>query len=300
VAPSPTPPAERPALAATLALVVHLLFLALMVFAVSWQTRPAPVVAEVWSALPGAETPPPPARLEPAPEPSRPVETPPPPPPPAPEKAPEPPKPQIAPPPPAKAPLAKPEIVLEKKKPEDKRLAEVEARHRRELAEAARRDEELKREAEAAKTAEQARQRELQAAESQRQREQLAAQAVAAEQQRQRDLQAAQASAAEQQRQLAAQQARARAIDVYRSQIMAAVRARLVEPPGVQGNPQAQVEVLQLPNGEVMAAKVTRSSGIPAVDEAFERAVLAASPLPLPGDRNLFERKFTIQFRLRE
>jgi colicin import membrane protein len=288
VATSPTLFAERPALAATLALVVHLLFLGLMVFAVSWQTRPAAVVAELWSALPGLETPPPPARLEPALEPSRPVETSPPLAP-ALQKAPEQARPQVALAPPDKVPSAKPDIVLEKKRQKDKRLAEAEARHRPELADAARRDEELKREAEAAKVAEQT-----------RQREQLAAQAVATEQQRQRDLQAAQASAAEQQRQQAAQQARARAKDIYRAQIMAAVRARLVEPPGVPGNPQAEVKVLQLPSGEVIAAKVTHSSGVPAVDEAFQRAVLAASPLPLPADRSLFSRDVTLLFRLRE
>lgn len=291
--PALTPPVERPGLSGLLALLVHALFLGLMVFAVSWQTRPAPVVAEIWDALPGPETPPPPAPMvRPAPEPPQPVA----PPPPAREKEPEPPKAKAPPEPVVKTPPAPPanaDIALEKKKQADKALAELEAKHRRELAETARRDEELRRENEAARAS-------ALAAEQQRQRELQAAQAAALEQQRQRDLQSAQASAAEQQKQQAAQQARARAIDIYRAQIMAAVRARLVEPPGVQGNPQAEIKVLQLPSGDVVAAKVTRSSGIPAVDDAFERAVLAASPLPLPADRSLFSRDLILQFRLRE
>ena len=115
--------------------------------------------------------------------------------------------------------------------------------------------------------------------------------AQAADQARQRETQAAQA---------AAQQARARAVDIYRAQIMRAVRARLVTPPGVQGNPQAELRVLQLPTGEVLSAKLTRSSGDTAYDAAVERAVLAASPLPLPADRSLFSRELLLQFRLNE
>jgi len=164
---------------------------------------------------------------------------------------------------------------------EDRRRSETEAQRQRESAEAARREEDARREAEAAKAVDQARQREAEAARL----------AQEAEQQRQRELQ---------RQQQVSQQARAAALDIYRSQIMRAVRARLVEPPGIQGNPQAEVKVLQLPSGEVVQAKVTRPSGIPAYDEAVERAVLAASPLPLPADRSLFARDLTIAFRLRE
>ncbi|MEY3974721.1 MAG: hypothetical protein RIS59_1082, partial [Pseudomonadota bacterium] len=198
---------------------------------------------------------------------------------------PEPPRPKVAErlPKPAAEPKADIALEKEKKRKEAERLAEVEARHRRELAEAARRDEELRREAEAARAA-------AQAAEQARQREQEVAQAAAAEQQRRRDAQAAQQ----------AQQARAAALDIYRAQIMRAVRARLVEPPGVQGNPQAELKVLQLPNGEVVSARLVKSSGDPAFDAAAERAVLAASPLPLPADRSLFNRELDLQFRLRD
>ena len=295
---------ERRGIAGLLAVLVHLLFLGLMVFAVSWQTKPQPVVAEVWADLPAPDAAAPPPKPEPAP-----AEPPPPPPkpapkpaPPEPKPAPEPPRPKVAEPPPK--PVAEPKVKTpptpepkadialekEKKRKEAERLAEVEARHKRELAEAARRDEESRREAEAAKAA-------AQAAEQARAREQEAAQAAAAEQQRQRDALTAQQAQAQAQ---AAQQARARATDLYRAQIMRAVRSRLVEPAGVQGNPQAEVKVLQLPNGEVVSVKVTKPSGNPAYDEAVERAVLAASPLPLPADRGLFNRDVVLQFRLRE
>lgn len=277
-----SPVAERPVLAGALALLVHLVFLALMVFALRWQTTPSPVVAELWDALPGPESAPPLPEARLAPEPPRPA------PPTAAPQSPPPPRAKPAPEPVAKQPsppAAKPDIALEKaaekRMAEDRRRAETEARRQRESAEAAQREEDARREAEAAKAAEQARQREAEAARL----------AQEAEQQRQRELQ---------RQQQVSQQARAAALDLYRSQIMRAVRARLVEPPGIQGNPQAEVKVLQLPSGEVVQARVTRSSGIPAYDEAVERAVLAASPLPLPPDRSLFARDFTILFRLRE
>lgn len=273
----PTPLAERALLAALLAVFVHVVFLGLMVFAVSWQTRPLPVVAEVWDALPGPETPLPPPPIEPpAPSPQ----------PALPRPAPKPPV-ELAKPKAAESAVQKPQaparpepkadIALEKKKQADQALAELEARHKRELAEAARRDEERRRETESARTA---------ALEQQRQQEAEAARALA-EQQRQRDQQVT-------------QQARARVIDIYLSQIRAAVKTRLVEPPGLQGNPQAVLKVLQLPSGDVVSARVVRSSGVPAYDEAVERAVLAASPLPLPADRSLFSRDLELSFRPRD
>jgi colicin import membrane protein len=65
----------------------------------------------------------------------------------------------------------------------------------------------------------------------------------------------------------------------------------------VQGNPEAIFSVVQLPTGEVLSVKLRKSSGNPALDAAIERAILKASPLPLPEPRSLFDRQLELVFR---
>jgi colicin import membrane protein len=65
----------------------------------------------------------------------------------------------------------------------------------------------------------------------------------------------------------------------------------------VQGNPEAVFNVVQLPTGDVLSVKLKKSSGNPALDTAIERAILKASPLPLPEPRSLFERQLELTFR---
>lgn len=108
-----------------LAALVHAGFLAVLVFGVSWQTRPpVPLTAELWSVLPTAPQPEPPP---PAPEPD----------PPKIEPKPEPPKPEpvkVEPPQPTKA-----EIELKKKIEKDKEKAEKQ-KQEKELAEKKKRE----------------------------------------------------------------------------------------------------------------------------------------------------------------
>jgi colicin import membrane protein len=40
-----------------------------------------------------------------------------------------------------------------------------------------------------------------------------------------------------------------------------------------------------------------RSSGIAALDDAIERAIRRSSPLPLPQNRELFQRTLELKFR---
>jgi colicin import membrane protein len=47
----------------------------------------------------------------------------------------------------------------------------------------------------------------------------------------------------------------------------------------------------------VLSTKLVRSSGNPAYDAAVERAILKASPLPLPANRELFARELRLTFR---
>lgn len=87
------------------------------------------------------------------------------------------------------------------------------------------------------------------------------------------------------------------ATEGYINAIRTKVRGNLLRPPGLSGNPEAVFEVDQLPSGEVLAIRLKRSSGIPALDEAIERAIRRSSPLPLPDRGELFERTLELKFR---
>ena len=54
---------------------------------------------------------------------------------------------------------------------------------------------------------------------------------------------------------------------------------------------------MQLPTGEVMSAKLRKSSGHKAYDAAVERAILKSSPLPKPDRPEQFQRALEIKFR---
>jgi colicin import membrane protein len=97
-------------------------------------------------------------------------------------------------------------------------------------------------------------------------------------------------------RQLAAT-ARDKALAEYFNRIRARVRQYWILPQDVQGNPEAIFTVVQLPTGEVLSVKLKKSSGNPALDAAIERAILKASPLPLPEPRSLFDRQLELVFR---
>ena len=90
--------------------------------------------------------------------------------------------------------------------------------------------------------------------------------------------------------------------DKYIALIQSHVKRQIVEPPNLQGNPQVEFDVVLIPGGEVMTVKLRRTSGVPAYDAAVERAILKASPLPLPADPTLFQnfRALNLKFRPRE
>lgn len=86
-------------------------------------------------------------------------------------------------------------------------------------------------------------------------------------------------------------------LERYKRAIAAKVRGRLLRPPGLSGNPEAVFEVDQLPSGDVLDARLKRSSGNAVLDDAIRRAILASSPLPVPDDRKLFQRTLELRFR---
>ncbi len=91
--------------------------------------------------------------------------------------------------------------------------------------------------------------------------------------------------------------ARKKAEADYVSRIRGKIRGNIVMPPEMKGNPEAVFEVTQLPTGEVLSVKLTRSSGNPAWDAATERAILKSSPLPKPDQADLFQRNLKLTFR---
>lgn len=257
------------ALAGGLAFAMHVLFLVLLVFGVSWQHKQVDtaVVVDLWRDLPSV-TPP---KVEPLP-------------PPPPEVKPEPPKPapkvEAKPPPkPEPAPAPKPDIALKEKQEKERKLKEQQdAAEKKKLAAERAREAELEKkkraEAEALKL--------KQAAEAEAKR-------VAAEQQKARDALAAQQAAAQ-----------ARVVDEYKRQISAKIRRFIVLPPNVSDAAQVEFEITVLPGGEVLGAKLKRAANsTPAYDAAVERAILRAQPLPLPPDPALMRqfRELNLVFR---
>jgi len=71
-------------------------------------------------------------------------------------------------------------------------------------------------------------------------------------------------------------------------------------PPDIVGNPEARFDVVQLPTGEVIDVRLVKSSGVRAYDDAVQRAILKASPLPRPARPELFERSLELHFRPNE
>jgi len=83
----------------------------------------------------------------------------------------------------------------------------------------------------------------------------------------------------------------------YMGKVAAAIRSRIVLPDNLVGNPEAVFEVIQLPTREVLSVRLLKSSGNKALDDAWERAILKASPLPPPDRPGDFSRELKLIFR---
>lgn len=276
--PADAPFVSRPGsklIAGALALGVHVAFVLLLVFGVSWQTRhPAPVMVDLWEALPPVT---PPAAAKPS-RPPAPVKAP------APAKAAPAPRPAVKEPPPPKA----PDIALERKKAEAERLQKIQAVQ---LAEEKARADAAKK-AQEKQLAEQKKRELLRQMEEEDLTRRMADEAAASEA-RQAKLAEAQARLAEAQARLAEAAAASKrqaelasVVGQYRDQISAKVRGNTRLPDNLAGNPQVRCLVRLLPTGEVQSVRVTQSSGNAAYDDAVVRAIEKSSPLPLPNDRD--------------
>jgi colicin import membrane protein len=279
-APYSPPPDPGKKASAALTVAIHLLLLGLLVVGVKWTTRtPEPVFAELWAPV---VTPPAP---QPAAEPPRPEPKAEPQPAPKPEPKAEPkPEPRVE----------KPDIALEKEKErklKEQKAREEEARLEREKQEKLRKE----KEAAAAKAKQEAEQKAKADADFRRAQEREENERI------RRELAGASGTAA-----------KAAAPNVgsttsltgdptaragYVDKIRAKIKGNIVLPPDIKGNPEAVFDVVQLPTGEVLSAKLRKSSGVKAYDEAVERAILKSSPLPRPEKSEVFERNLELKFR---
>jgi colicin import membrane protein len=251
-------------LSGALALVMHLMFFALLVFGVSWQKREAPpLVAELWSSLPAPKAAPPPPQVEPKPVPKAEPKPPPPP------KVEAKPKPEPKPVP--KADIAAQEKKEKERKARELELAEKKKREERELAEKKKKEDQVR----------------LAALKQQQAKE--AAEQLAREQD-------------EALKRIAQTEAQARLVDEYKRRIADRIKRFIIEPPGLQGNPEVEFNVVVLPGGEVLDVRNRKASGQALWDSAVERAIRRAQPLPLPPDSALMRefRELNLKFRPKE
>ena len=95
----------------------------------------------------------------------------------------------------------------------------------------------------------------------------------------------------------AAEAANSKAQAAWIDKVRAKIRGNIVLPPEIKGNPEAIFSVAQLPTGEVLTVKLWKSSGLPALDAAIERAVLKSSPLPRPDSGFNAPREFELKYK---
>ncbi len=262
----------RPVLAGVLAVLVHLVFIAVLVFGFNWKDRtPESMTVDLWPALPqpaqkmSSELPKKQTRPQPQPDPTSEPEVPP-----KPEQT-EPAPIQAAPPPPKK-----PDIELKEKAEQPKPVQkspepdpELEKKKAQEQAAKERAEaERLKQEQEAKKQRE-LKEKKRQELEAQQQREQAEKDRIAAQQ-------------------AAARAQTANEINRYKAMILAKIKSRIVMPPDLPGNPVVEFNVTLLPGGDILNVRLRKSSGYSSFDSAVERAIFMSKPLPLPPNPALF------------
>ena len=323
-APYTVPPEPNRVPAILLALAVHAVLLAFLWVGISWQKNEPPAVeAEVWdmkvqsAAAPTLPPPPAPPEVnepEPKPEP-----TPPPPPPPPPKAAePEPVKPAA---PDINLERQKKQLELKKRELAEKReleeKKELEVKKQRELAELKKKelDKKLaeKKELEKKELEKKAQEKKLADAKLEADKKKVAAEkaekaakakAEAAEQARldknrdeelKRMMGAAGTSGS-------AQKSTAPKIDAgYVGKLTAIIKSNTNYSGSLDapGNPKAVFKVEQLPTGEILSVRLTRSSGVPQFDEAVERGINKSSPLPKKKDGTV-ERTIVVNFSMKD
>ena len=286
-------------LSGALALLMHIMFIAMMVFGLSWKNQPPEgMIIDLWSELPKPVQEPVASR-----EPSKAI----PPSEPLKPKPIEPPKPEV----PIKPesskqttspkeitpPIKKPDIELKQKPEPIKEIKpNLEDLKKKELEEILKKIETQKKEQKQKQELEKKQALEKQK-EIEKQKELATQKQKEQEAKARRDAEARHAS-----QQIAARNQIAGEIAKYKAMILAKIRSRIVMPPDLPGNPVVEFKVTLLPGGDILDVKLSKSSGYSAFDSAVERAIFLSKPLPLPPDPALFNefRNLNITVHYRE
>ncbi|MBS0508165.1 MAG: cell envelope integrity protein TolA [Proteobacteria bacterium] len=301
----PLPPGRMRAIA--LAVLAHAILIGALTWGVNWKTsadEPA-VEAELWAAVPqqaaprAAEPPPPPAP-EPAPQPT-PAPAPPPPPPPAPRQA--------------EPDTHEADIALQKQKKREEELKKKREQQLEQEKKDKERRERLEHEKKERLLAQQKAEREKAQHDKELREKQLAEQKKLeqqkAEQEKQKKLAEDKRRKADEAREAkeadARHQANVRRMQglagatggetatgtalrsagpsgSYGGKVAAKVKPNIVYPDTVDGNPRAEVEVRAAPDGTIVGARITHSSGNKAWDDAVIRALQRTETLPRDVD----------------
>ena len=276
----PSPPAGM-GRGLLLALGAHVLLIAALTFSVNWNSSdPAGVEAELWAAVPQIA-----AQKIDAVEPE-PVPVPPKP---APQPEPPPPKPVEAPPP---KPAPDPQIAIEKEKEK--------ARKEKELKEEQQREKQEKEKKRLEKLAEDKREKEAEQREKQLladKKKQEAARQAKLDAQRDAQLKRILAQAGAQNGSPGGTAAQtAGPSSTYGGRIRAAVEPNITLTTELNGNPTAEVEVRQAPDGTITGRRLVKSSGVREWDDAVLRAIDKTERLPRDIDGRVIS-PVTIVFR---
>lgn len=253
-----------------LALAMHCVLFAFLWVGIRWNNDPVGVDAEIWdmtTQMAAPKAPEPEPQPEPEPEPVRP--------------------PPVAPPPPevVKPVQPDPEIALQKKKEKEKKEAED-----KKLAELKKKLEDAKREAELEKQEKQDKEKAKKLADLKEKQKREAARAT---EMNRIFGQAAAGSTG------TATRSTAPNLDKgYVAKLRTKIMGR-IDYPGAKQDIEARFMVSQLPSGEVMSVKKTKSSGVAAYDTAVENAIYKASPLPKRDDGTV-ARELELVFNLKD
>jgi colicin import membrane protein len=301
----PPEPNRWPAI--LLAVAMHALLLAFLWFGVNWQNNdPVAVEAEVWDMKTQAAAPvaPPPQEAEPEPQP---------------QEEPPPPAPKVVE-PPVEQPAA-PDIKLELEKQRKAEQLKKEQREReRELAEKKARDEAKAKELAEKKKADELAKKEAEKKEAAKKDSEKKVKELADKKKTDKEAKAKQAAEdaklaklrdTEMKRMMAsvgsggtgtAAKSTAPRID---SGYQAAIRAKIQSATtyggstNSPGNPKATFRVEQLPTGEIISVKMTKTSGVPSFDDAVEKGIIKSSPLPKKKDGTV-ERSIVVEFEMKD
>ena len=187
--------------------------------------------------------------------------------------------------------------LTEEERRKDAKAARVAEEQRRATAQAATRqaEEQRRKEVEMAR-----RQEELAMVARQRAREDREAEAERERRRREEERSRRELMAHEQQRLVQERKAIfAKALEEYIGAIQSSVARNWRRPTGVPPGLKCTVNVVQDTNGKVLRVEIAQSSGNVAFDRSVEQAVRAASPLPPPRRRPVFDREIVFLFNPR-